>query len=241
MTTSPCSWEFPNHQGIGCNTINANDSANFLAFLQDLRSRPTGKNLTLSAATSLQPFNDSSSIPMTNVSAFSNVLDYIAIMNYDVQWQSSPSLGVGPSSPLNDTCVEPVNRHGSAVSAVNAWASAGMPHNQIVLGVASYGHSYHVNQSSAFQPDMQSLLAYPAYNSSVHVKGDRWDGDGGIDACGVQQGPGGIFYFRGLQEEGFLNSNGSASQGIAYRYDACSQTVRHSFFYVIVLHVYMVV
>ncbi|KAF8915473.1 chitinase [Mucidula mucida] len=213
-------WEYPNRQGLGCNIINTNDTANFLAFLQELRERPAGKNLTLSAATSLKPFNDSSSTPLADVSPFADVLDYIAIMNYDVWSFWSPA--VGPNAPLNDTCAQPSYRTGSAVSAVDAWASAGMPRDQIVLGVASYGHSFHVKESNALGSD--ALQAYPAFQTSAQAKGDRWDGDGGVDVCGVEQGPSGVFTFWGLVEEGFINANGSALDGIGYRYDDCSQT-----------------
>jgi chitinase len=81
------SWEYPNHQGIGCNTISANDTSNFLAFLQELRLDPIGAKLTISAAVALTPFKDASGNPSTDVSGFAEVFDYIALMNYDV-WGS---------------------------------------------------------------------------------------------------------------------------------------------------------
>ncbi|KAF9000580.1 chitinase [Hymenopellis radicata] len=187
-------WEYPNRQGLGCNTINANDTANFLSFLQELRERPAGKKPHT-------PFNDSSGTPLTDVSPFADVLDYIAIMNYDVWSFWSPA--VGPNAPLNDTCARPAYQNGSAVSAVDAWASAGMPRDQIVLGVASYGHSFHVKEGDAFGGDGSDVL-------------QAWDGDGGVDVCGVEQGPSGVFTV--------INPNGSALDGIGYRYDDCSQT-----------------
>ncbi len=102
-----------------------------------------------------------------------------------------------------------------------------MPRDQIVLGVASYGHSFHVKESNALGSD--ALQAYPAFQTSAQAKGDRWDGDGGVDVCGVEQGPSGVFTFWGLVEEGFINANGSALDGIGYRYDDCSQTVSDFF------------
>ena len=42
------SWEYPNRQGVGCNTISPSDSANFLSFLQELRADPLGEKLTIS-------------------------------------------------------------------------------------------------------------------------------------------------------------------------------------------------
>jgi chitinase len=78
------SWEYPNKAGIGCNTISPNDSANFLSFLQELRSNPAATNLVISAATSITPFADANGQPMTDVSQFALYLDHIAVMNYDI-------------------------------------------------------------------------------------------------------------------------------------------------------------
>ena len=50
------SWEYPGTQGIGCNTINPDDTSNFVAFLKELREDPVGKNLILTAATSVFPW-----------------------------------------------------------------------------------------------------------------------------------------------------------------------------------------
>ena len=163
--------------------------------------------------------------PLTDVSGFANVLDYIAVMNYDVSgsWLSY----VGPNAPLNDTCAPAANQQGSAVSALKAWTTAGMPAHQIVLGVPSYGHSFHVNADEALDCDGDNdvLVSFPAFEKDQQPTGDAWDGDGGLDQCGVQQGPGGTFNFWGLIANGFLNANGTAATGIDYRFDECSQTV----------------
>lgn len=213
---------------MGCNTVSSDDSANFLSFLQTLRAEPAGKNITLSAAVGLTPFMGSNGSPMGNVSAFASVLDYIEIMNYDV-WGTWSS-GVGPNAPLNDTCAPSADQQGSAVSAVKAWTAAGFPANQLVLGVASYGHSFSVPQNSAFAAGGTSALAaYPQFDKSTQPQGDSWDtySSGGTGECGQQSGGGysGIFDFWGLVQKGFLNDDGTAADGIGYRYDNCSQTV----------------
>ncbi|KAG2039741.1 glycoside hydrolase family 18 protein [Suillus americanus] len=215
-------WEYPNHQGIGCNTISANDTANFLAFLQELRVNIVERNLTISAAVSLAPFYDATGNPSTDVSEFAKVLDYVAVMNYDVWGPWLPN--VGPNSPLNDTCAVSAQRQGSAVSAVEAWTNAGMPVDQIVLGVPTYGHSFTVAPSDAFAAGEKELAAYPSFNASNQPLGDTWDDTGSIDACGVYEGPGGSFNFWGLIDGGFLTKEGKVADGIHYRYDTCSQT-----------------
>jgi chitinase len=172
---------------------------------------------------SLTPFKDASGNPLNNVSCFADVIDYIAVMNYDV-WGSWSST-VGLNAPLNDTCAAPANQQGSAVSGVKAWNDAGMPLNKIVLGVASYGHSFSVTPSDAFMSDMTTLAAYPAFNASNQPLGDAWDSAGGVDVCGVYEGPGGAFNFWGLVDNGFLTEDGVPVGDIYYRYDECSQTV----------------
>jgi chitinase len=66
-------WEYPGKQGIGCNTILLNDSANFLSFLQELRLHPAGKNIILSATVYITPFAGTDGNPMTDVSAFAKL------------------------------------------------------------------------------------------------------------------------------------------------------------------------
>ncbi|KAI0790447.1 glycoside hydrolase superfamily [Abortiporus biennis] len=232
-------WEYPDKQGIGCNIVSEKDSANFLSFLQVLRATPELSNLTLSAAVSLTPFaqrSGNNTQPMQDVSEFAKVLDYIAIMNYDVfgSWSSV----VGANAPLNDTCAPTTtDQAGSAVSAVKAWTAANFPANQIVLGVAAYGHSFAVPQGAAFAAtsDVNAatppvgttlLAAFPPFNNASQPFGDKLDrNDTDVDICNVPQtGPSGIFNFWGLIDEGFLNEDGTAADGMGFRFDTCSQT-----------------
>ena len=144
-------------------------------------------------------------------------------MNYDIwgSWSSS----VGPNAPLNDSCAP--TPEGSAVSAVKAWTTAGFPANQIILGVASYGHSFHVDDNSALDAS-GNLKLYPPFDNSQQPAGDKWDSPGGgVGICGNSNvGYSGVFDFWGLIDGGFLTTNGTAASGIDYIFDNCSQTVR---------------
>ncbi|EAU84319.1 endochitinase [Coprinopsis cinerea okayama7 len=217
-------WEYPGNQGIGCNTINPQDTSNFLLFLQELRRDPVGSKLLVTAAAATVPFYGSNGRPSSDVAAFAKLLDYIAIMNYDLWGPWSPT--VGPNAPLDDACAPANSRYGSATSAVRQWSAAGIPHNQLVLGVAAYGHGFRVRRANAFAAGSNSVLAsYPPFDGVDRPIGDSWDGPGGgTDVCGSPTLPGGTFNFWGLIENGFLNKDGSPTQGIHYRYDTCSQT-----------------
>ncbi|TFK44302.1 glycoside hydrolase [Crucibulum laeve] len=216
-------WEYPGLQGIGCNVVNQDDTSNFLSFLHELRNTTTGSDLIISAATYVTPYVDASGQPSADVSAFSQVLDYMAIMNYDIR--SSPTTGAGSSSPLDDSCAPSGAQFGSATSAVKAWTTAGMPADKILLGVPAYGHSYTITSGAELLNGSDSILgAYPQYNPNRTRLGDKWDSDAGLDVCGALQGPGGTYTYWGLIQEGLLNADGSAKGGISYRFDNCSQT-----------------
>ncbi|GJE93418.1 glycoside hydrolase family 18 protein [Phanerochaete sordida] len=229
-------WEYPNKEGMGCNLISEQDTPNFLSFLQELRATPGGQNMTVSTATSILPFTSPDGTPSTDVSPFAAVFDYVTLMDYDVWGTWSPA--VGPNAPLEDSCAAPQYQQGSAASAVAAWTKAGFPAEKLVLGVASYGHSYHVTADAAYngassageaQPAGTTPIApYPAFDAAQQPLGDSWDAiePAGIDACGNPSGGGasGIFNFRGLVEKGYLDVNGTAMPGVGYRYDTCSQT-----------------
>jgi len=222
MLTSHVSWEYPNNQGIGCNTISKQDTPNFLSFLQELRRHPIGKKLILSAAAPITPWRGPDDLPLTDISPFTQVLDYLIVMNYDIWGSWSPA--VGPNSPLNDTCAPPQYQQGSAVSAVKAWTDAGLPKNKFVLGVAAYGHSFTVNESVALTTQGE-MNAFPPFEPGK-PKGDSASDEPGVDVCGVQTTWGDTFNFWGLIEGKFLDEEGQPLQGIHYRYDECSQTVR---------------
>ena len=145
-------------------------------------------------------------------------------MNYDV-WGSF-STSVGPNAPLNDSCAPPSDRQGSAVSAVEAWSKAGFSYNQMILGVASYGHSFRVNQSDALDASGNIKLFAP-FNKTDQPAGDKWDSTAsGKDSCGNPNVVGGVFDFWGLIDAGFLRADGNPSCEVYHTFDECSQTVR---------------
>jgi hypothetical protein len=73
------SWEYPGKEGLPCNKVDPADSANFLAFLQQLRGTSDGQDLVLTAAVGITPFVGSDGAPMNDVSEFAKVLDRIGM------------------------------------------------------------------------------------------------------------------------------------------------------------------
>ncbi|EJF63602.1 glycoside hydrolase family 18 protein [Dichomitus squalens LYAD-421 SS1] len=220
-------WEFPNKQGVGCNTIDKDDAANFLLMLQEFRQNPATSSYILSAAVSDKPFLNATGQPMEDMSEFAKVLDYVTIMNYDV-WGSVDGI-LGPNAPLNDSCAPPQYQHGSAESAVDTWTKAGFPADKLVLGVPAYGHSAAVLPNNAY--NNSELSIYPLiYNNASQVPGDSWDGKSGTDLCGVPWDYSGVWYWTNLADESltssFINANGTPRDGIDYLWDDCSQTPR---------------
>lgn len=214
-------WEYPNRQGLGCNAINDDDTANFLSFLKELREQPEAKDLYLTAAGSLFPWNDATGVASTDLSGFASVLDYIMIMNFDLYgaWSATG----GPNSPLSRSC-DSRNDQGAGDEAVEKWTKAGIPSSQIVLGVPAYGHGFSVNETSAFKSDGK-LNEYPPQNSSHRFQGSSWDSDPAIDDCGNASPPGGTYTFWSLITEAkFLTTCGSPASGIAHTFDSCSKT-----------------
>ncbi|KAG8163849.1 hypothetical protein KVR01_005767 [Diaporthe batatas] len=212
-------WEYPFKQGLGCNAINENDTANFLTFLQELRQQ--APDLVLTAATSLFPWNDAAGNRSKDLSGFADALDYLMVMNYDLYgaWAST----AGPNAPLDSAC-DTRNVMGSGKMGVQAWIDAGVPANKLTLGLPAYGHGFRVNQTSAIAAD-GTLNLYPPQNSSDRFQGSSWDDDPPIDDCGNAQPPSGTYPLWSLiTEAGVLDENAKPMPGIEYTYDTCSQT-----------------
>ncbi|EIW71982.1 hypothetical protein TREMEDRAFT_66653 [Tremella mesenterica DSM 1558] len=129
-------WEYPGTYGANGNAVSSSDSANFLTFLTEMRAAlPEGALISL--ATQVWPFAGSNGSPMSDVSGFADVIDWILVMNYDI-WGSSSTPGA--NAPLSDACGNSSQPLANAYAAVSSWTQAGMPANKITLGVPAYGY-----------------------------------------------------------------------------------------------------
>jgi chitinase len=199
-------WEYPGVPGAGGNSISPDDSANYIVFLRKLR-QAVPQNSLITAATQVWPFAGPDGRPMSDVSAFAEVFDWILLMNYDI-WGSSAS--PGPNAPLADGCKDSSQPTANAYAAVASWVAAGFPADKITLGVAAYGY---VQRSQANQ--LQHRRSYPPQKRQVTVA----NGDGGTAD--------GQITFRGLVQQGALSNNGGnfdGAGGFTRNWDECSST-----------------
>ncbi|PCH41122.1 glycoside hydrolase family 18 protein [Wolfiporia cocos MD-104 SS10] len=190
-------WEYPGQAGDAGNAVDPRDTANFLAFLQQLRAAlPQGA--ALSAAAQTVAFADADGAPAHDVSAFAAVLDWVLIMNYDAFGSSASP---GPNAPLDDACGNSTQPAQNAAAALAAWTAAGVPAAQLVLGVPSYGY---VSRSDATRLRTRA----PPAGAQIYATSE----DGSTDAGQMQ--------FRGLVAQGILQyaplgENGTDGAGSA--------------------------
>ncbi|GAA6041633.1 hypothetical protein JCM8097_007781 [Rhodosporidiobolus ruineniae] len=153
-------WEYPVVQGEGSNIISPQDSANFLLFLQTLRS-VAGENARLSMAANVAGLYGADGTPLTDMSGFAAVLDYVTIMTYDITGTWSGFTGA--NSPLTSAC-SPSNNPYSITSGVNHFIAAGFQANHILFGLPAYSYSYYVNlpftQTTCSDGSTSSLINY---------------------------------------------------------------------------------
>ncbi|KAG8726871.1 hypothetical protein FRC12_023021, partial [Ceratobasidium sp. 428] len=228
-------WEYPGTQGAGNNKVSPSDSAHFLTFLQLLRAQlPNDAKIT--AATQVTPFVGSDGEPMKDISAFAKVLDWILIMNYDV-WGASSS--PGPNAPLRNGCHNSTQPDASAAASIAAWTRAGLPANQITLGLPSYGYVQSSGASRLVQRSSRSTrFRIRKEDSSEEDEGDE-QGAGTTGTVRVKGGgegdDGGQVQFKQLLSEGAvkLTDDGDyvGAGGFSRMWDICSSTVRPRIFF----------
>ncbi|KAH7105665.1 glycoside hydrolase superfamily [Auriculariales sp. MPI-PUGE-AT-0066] len=209
--------QYPGIMGATGNTVSSDDSANFLTFLQQLRA-VLPEIALITAATQVWPFADEQGAPMSDVSAFAQVLDWILLMVYDT-WGSSAN--PGPNAPLDDGCRIQPN--------LASWTQSGFPASKLVLGIPAYGY---ISRSSATRlrnrrsapdgtialeaPNGINVVSTPDENGMVTIENE----EGGIDGGQVQ--------FRSIVEQGALKTSQESkfvgAGGFKRHWDNCSST-----------------
>ncbi|KAJ1905146.1 hypothetical protein IWQ60_012337, partial [Tieghemiomyces parasiticus] len=199
-------WEFPGRVGEDCNVVDfTNDTPNLLILLQELRTaldakfpEPSSRKL-ITMAVRVQPFEVDEK-PLTDVSAYASLLDYISVMAYDINGGWSDH--TGPNAPFVADPSDP-NPNLSYTQAINDWTAAGFPAHQIVAGVPFYGRSVHTEQPM----DGRQLVVS---QTKVNVPGDSDDGMWASPRCSHQPAVySTVWKYRNLRSQGILAADGS--------------------------------
>ncbi|BGO88547.1 hypothetical protein NBRC10512v2_000161 [Rhodotorula toruloides] len=183
-------WEYPGQQGEGDNVVSPNDSANFLLFLQTLRS-VAGVNARLSISINVAGMVGADGNTLTDLSGFAAVLDYVTTMSYDITGTWSGF--TGSNSPLSAACAPPSNPL-SIATGISYLQGAGFAANHILVGMPAYSYSYYVQgpltQRTCPDGTKSSLYQYATVGST----------------CGTYIGNGPQFLYRDIYNSGYFTS-----------------------------------
>ncbi|KAK4705586.1 chitinase, partial [Phenoliferia sp. Uapishka_3] len=166
-------WEFPNYDNG--NIYNAADSDNLLSFLAVLRQTMGSKLITMAAP----PYGwiGSNGKHLPNTTPYATYIDYMTIMAYNEYDHYGADVS-GPQSPMGDC--DPAKAGWSSVpDVVGYWTNSGFPACQLLLGIATYAHTFVTSSSSlvttyfggqsttAFQPTQKSDDAQPRVTEMI--------------------------------------------------------------------------
>ncbi|KAJ2821675.1 hypothetical protein FBU31_004824, partial [Coemansia sp. 'formosensis'] len=211
-------WEYPGRLGDNCNVFDvANDTPNYLKFLQNLRAAMDTafgmRQKMITLAVRVQPF-DINGAPSTDVSAFAKVVDYANLMQYDINggWNNV----TGPNAPFNFQKGEGLQV--SFVSAINDWIAAGFPASQLTAGIGFYGRSTIALEDMTKDPTNQ----YQPQSQLVPL-GDSEDAPW-YDVCAGTTANSGTWQWKHLRDQGILTSPSAAAAPWVRQWDPVSQT-----------------
>ncbi|PYI14800.1 glycoside hydrolase, partial [Aspergillus violaceofuscus CBS 115571] len=145
-------WEYPGARDIpGIPAASPDDGDNYLAFLAILRNLLHDREVTIAAPSSywyLRGFPIKKMAPL---------LDYIIYMTYDLhgQWDSH-SQWSQLGCPTGNCLRSDVNLT-ETISALVMITKAGVPSNQVVVGVTSYGRSFAMAEAGCYGPECKFL------------------------------------------------------------------------------------
>ncbi|GFF80120.1 killer toxin subunits alpha/beta [Aspergillus lentulus] len=141
-------WEYPGAPDIpGIPPDDPDSGDNYLAFLVILKNLLPGKSVSIAAASSYFYLKN---FPIAKIS---KVVDYIIYMTYDLhgQWDAmNPNSQIGCPSGM---CLRSQVNLTETISSLVMITKAGVPSNQVVVGVTSYGRSFAMADPSCHGPE----------------------------------------------------------------------------------------
>lgn len=216
-------WEFPNGEGIGCNSRNPQDTVNFGLLIKEVRA--LWPEVSLTAAISINGLIGSSGSVATpeETSLLVHNLDYINLMAYDVFGAWLPV--TGPVAPLSGKCA-PAGSDQSVETGYQVVVSQGFKPEQIVLGIPGYA-----KRSRLVSPQLQptvvnGVTSFMYQNHTAQTPpGGKFDDQPGVDICGAATTWGGSFLVNELISNGWLSKDmKKGKNGYTRYFDDCSGT-----------------
>ncbi|EEA25067.1 conserved hypothetical protein [Talaromyces marneffei ATCC 18224] len=142
-------WEYPDAPDIpGIPPGSPTDGPNYLSFLKTLRSLlPSEKTISIAAPASYWYLKG---FPIANIS---DVVDYIVYMTYNLhgQWDWNKTF-VNPGC-TNGNCLRSHVNLTETEYALSMITKAGVPASKVVVGIASYGRSFGMEDPSCTGPE----------------------------------------------------------------------------------------
>jgi chitinase len=181
-------------------------------FPQEYKRDGEGHKL-LTIAVGTVPFFKNNA-PISDVSQYANVLDWIFIMMYDTYVGKSV---IGPNAPLQTSTQVGSNSQSFAQSWV-AWTTAHMPAHKIVMGLPFYGYGAKPNEDAM---KLKRLLV------SAHPSKPQGDADDSLFASpcpGAKHAYSGMWKWRSLQNTGILTDANTPGGQWVKNWDQESQT-----------------
>ncbi|KAJ5947147.1 Glycoside hydrolase superfamily [Penicillium verhagenii] len=141
-------WEYPGATDIpGIPAASSDDGTNYLAFLAVLRNLMPDKEITIAAPASywyLQGFP---------ISEMAELVDYIIYMTYDLHGQWDSNNQWSQDGCPTGTCLRTDVNITETDGALSMITKAGVPSNQVVVGVTSYGRSFAMAEAGCYGPE----------------------------------------------------------------------------------------
>jgi chitinase len=135
-------WEYPVYGGMSINKNRPEDKTNFTLLMQKLREKLNQREVIDKKHYILTFAGGSSNSYLNNIETnkLSRYVNYVNIMTYDIHgtWDSYTDL-TAPLYPNDDTAPQ---YKWSIDQSINAWLTAGLPKDKMVIGVPFYGYVY---------------------------------------------------------------------------------------------------
>ncbi|GAM43051.1 hypothetical protein TCE0_044f17555 [Talaromyces pinophilus] len=142
-------WEYPGEPDIpGIPAGSSDEGANYLAFLKDLKAAlPDGKTVSIAAPASYWYLR---AFPIQEIA---QTIDWIIYMTYDLHgvWDGKESSSQS-GCPAGNCLRSDINLT-ETLYALSMVVKAGVPSNQIMVGVTSYGRSFEMSTAGCTGPE----------------------------------------------------------------------------------------